>query len=521
MAAAALLPILTMAMACGGGDEPRGRTSHREAVSNEPAEETEVAGKIPATDSAAAATAMATGHKTEAGNVCWKAGDAPDGRLENLGELYDAAGWAVGVVSTVPFDHATSACFVAHNPDRNHYYEGYEGRRGPGISEEMIEEGLADLIVGSGHPAWENPEWSTSEGHISREEYARLADGRTRYVMVERREGVDGAEALADAVEGLDPDEGEAVFGLFGGPDGCFEPPLPSNDGSALVTPATEENPTLAEASVAALDYLSRDDQGFFLMVEQGDIDWANHNNNYHWMIGTMWDLEMAVRAVESYLDSSRAVGLENTLVIVTSDHSNSYMRLAMNNPLGRGVLPAMEGEAPNHTYPNAQVTWACTEHTNELVTLAAAGPDEALQALRELEGRPPAPPEEGLIDNTHIHTVLAGCCAPDSPVRNVILIVGDGMNLAHERAAGIYLYGDVGSMAWQDGEAFPYQVFCTTWDIDTYNRYAAAAGARPYDPEEFDPIIGYDPDRGGSRPLEGNRDYFLEPLPAGPSAAI
>src|SRR6056297_698496 len=55
--------------------------------------------EIPATDSAAAATAMSTGEKTEAGNVCWEAGDPPDGALQNLAERCDSLGWAVGVVS--------------------------------------------------------------------------------------------------------------------------------------------------------------------------------------------------------------------------------------------------------------------------------------------------------------------------------------------------------------------------------------------------------------------------------------
>jgi alkaline phosphatase len=513
--AALLPPVLVLASACGGEGPHAGPDEPPKDSASGYAAEADVAEKIPATDSAAAGTAMATGRKTEAGNVCWQEGDPPGGELENLGELFDAEGWAVGVVSTVPFDHATPACFVAHSPDRNHYYRGYEGRDGDGIAEEMIGEGLADLIVGAGHPAWENPDWSTSEGHISRPLYEALAGGETRYVLVERTSGADGAALLAGAAAGLDPDGDGGVFGLFGGPEGCFEPPVPAAGGS--VSPATGENPTLSEAAVVALDYLSRDDDGFFLMLEQGDIDWANHNNNYHWMLGAMWDLETAVRTVTGYVDTSSALDPENTLILVTSDHSNGYMRLAMNNPLGEGELPAMEGEDPDHTYPNGQVTWGCTEHTNELVTVAAAGPERALRRLRGLESTPPAPEAGRIIDNTHLHAVMAACPELDPEVSHVILIIGDGMSPEHERAAGIYLHGSASGMAWQDTTAFPYQGLCTTWDVDTYNRYARKAGAPRFSPDGFDPDLGYDPSRGGTEPLEGEESYFLTPLPAYP----
>lgn len=507
--------VLMLSAACGESD---GQTpSDSAAEGTEAGEENVGDGRIPATDSAAAGTAISTGEKTEAGNVCWEAGDPPDGALANLGERCDSLGWAVGVASTVPFCHATPACFVAHSPDRNHYYDGYEGRTGPGISEEMIEGGLADLIVGAGHPGWENPDWSNSRGHISREYYDRLVRGDTRYVLAERTVGMDGAVLLAEAVEGLDPDDGVGVFGLFGGAQGCFEPPVPAGDGTGAVEPVTEENPTLAETAVAALDYLSRDDQGFFLVLEQGDIDWASHNNNYHWMIGSMWDLETAVDDVMGYIDTSAALSRENTLVLVTSDHSNGYMRLAMNNPLGRGELPAMEGEDPNRTYPNAQVTWGCKVHTNELVSVAAAGPERALELLRSCEGTPPAPAVEGIVDNTHLYSVLAGCARLTEPVNHVILIIGDGMDPEHERAAGIYMHGNVEGLAWQDPEAFPYQALCTTWDVDTYNRYALAADAPLFDRPGCDPTLGYDPARGGARPLAGDRDYFLTSLPAPP----
>ena len=464
-------------------------------------------GAIPATDSAAAATAMATGRKTEAGNICWRAGDPPEGALQNLGELLGGNGWAVGLVSTVPFCHATPACFAAHSPDRNRYYLGLDGSGTSGISEEMIGAGYLSLIVGAGHPGWNNPDWKTDRGYISHGSFRLLEEGAAGWRFCQRLRGKDGARLLAAAVRGMDPDRDQRVFGLFGGEAGCFEPPEPTDDGSGLVLPATEENPTLGEAAVASLDFLSRDDQGFFLLLEQGDIDWACHHNDYSWMIGAMWDLDRTVASVMEYIDTSTVLNAGNTLVVVTSDHANGYLRLFGRQPPAPGELPE-EGS----------VSWGCDVHTNEPVTLAAAGPERALDLLRSLEGSPPAPAATGFLDNTHIYDALAGCASLDEPVPHLVLVIGDGMSPQVERAAGIYLHGEPRSLAWQDSTLFPYRALCTTWDVDTYNRYARWLGRRSYTEDGIDPALGYDVERGGRAPGEGDRDYYLTPLPVGSS---
>ncbi|MBN1434596.1 hypothetical protein JW921_07540, partial [Candidatus Fermentibacterales bacterium] len=241
----------------------------------------------------------------------------------------------------------------------------------------------------------------------------------------------------------------------------------------------------------------------------------ANHGNDYAWMIAAMWDLEQAVRSVLSYVDSSSALAWDNTLLIVTSDHSNSFMRLDPERIPARGMLPAMEWDGENWSYPDGDVSYGCCEHTNELVTIAARGPVRALELLRSLEGLPPAPASGELLDNTHVFRVLAGCADLDGePVRHLILVIGDGMNLEHERAASLYLYGDDHSLAWHSDSLFPYRNWCTTWDIDTYDRYARLAGAPAWDPVDFDPALGYDTGLGGMEPLTGSREYFLTPLP-------
>ena len=78
-------------------------------------------------------------------------------------------------------------------------------------------------------------------------------------------------------------------------------------------------------------------------MAEQGDIDWANHANDFRRMIGTMKDVHDGVQAVIDFVNQpDDDIDWTNTLLIVTSDHSNSYMRNQVK--LEAGELPVQNG---------------------------------------------------------------------------------------------------------------------------------------------------------------------------------
>lgn len=140
-------------------------------------------------------------------------------------------------------------------------------------------------------------------------------------------------------------------------------------------------------------------------MVEQGDIDWANHANNYRWMIGTVWDLEEAVKTAISFVNRPYDnIDWSNTLIIVTSDHGNSYMRLTNEPVLGIGDLPTQIGRDYAWSYPNGEVTYSTTNHTNELVMLYAAGQNSKLFNKYRGDWYPCTQ----IIDNTHISHVMA-----------------------------------------------------------------------------------------------------------------
>ncbi|MBC7361936.1 MAG: alkaline phosphatase [Candidatus Aminicenantes bacterium] len=357
--------------------------------------------KLPATDSASAATAVATGYKTDDGNIAWLPGDPQEGRLRTLAELMrERIGASIGVVSTVPFSHATPAAHVSHNRSRSNYAQ---------ISEEIIRVTKPEVVIGGGYPG---PSGTKQFNFISRALYEDLKNGVIRdYVFVEREPGSDGGQALLQAADTAIASN-KKLFGLFGGPGGNFEPPLPVNSpGHPAINRQTTENPLLRDAVIAALKVLSRDPDGFFVMFEQGDIDWANHDNDYPKMIGTVWDLNEAVKAAISYVDRpGDDLDWSNTMLVVTADHANGFMRLKRDKDgkplLGKGMLP--QGKPAQLGRPGEYdlVTYATTEHTNELVMVYVYGKGNGFSYLAKRQGT--WYPGTKIIDNTQLFEALA-----------------------------------------------------------------------------------------------------------------
>ena len=385
----------------------------------------------PAADSASSATALATGFKTDSGNIAWLPGDPLEGGLTTIAEEFRARdGAGIGIVSTVPFDHATPASFVSHNTSRSAYYTGLKGYKGLGIADEIILRTKPDVVIAGGSPLLDNPGFDTKRGYISESLYRTLRTSR-EYVFVERKPGQDGGRAVAEAAATA-VREGRKLFGLFGGKGGNFEVPrVEDSPGGPRVTPGSEENPSLVEATEAALFYLARDPDGFFLVVEQGDIDWANHDNDFRSMVGSVADLDGAVRAALAFVDRpGDDVDWTNTVLLVTADHATGGLFLDPGRPLGLGDMPRQdarveEKETPPATgsdrgpasngavlkkpdyaspfvYPDEEVSYATAGHTNELVDLAIKG--ASARDFLKLRGTwYPGP----ILDNTQINAAL------------------------------------------------------------------------------------------------------------------
>lgn len=80
------------------------------------------------------------------------------------------------------------------------------------------------------------------------------------------------------------------VFSTEGEDPDTDRPLLPGETDAEFIATEINENPTLQQLATAALDVLGKDDDGFWLMVEGGDIDWSAHDNNIDNLIGTMLD---------------------------------------------------------------------------------------------------------------------------------------------------------------------------------------------------------------------------------------
>lgn len=348
---------------------------------------------IPATDSASAGTGLACGRKTDDGNLAWAAGDGEGGKLLTIAELVKKQNSAkIGVVTTVPISHATPAAFVAHNTNRNNY---------TAISSEIIGTVKPDVVIGAGSPVGLGEGAGNIYSYVGATEHSALAAGTNAdYIFAEWANGTDGNTSLTTAtdtvVANITANSGKKkLFALYGESEGYFERSRVAQNSLGTPTYAAAdghpiESPDLGTCTTQALRVLNAgttadgNTKGFFLMVEQGDIDWANHASDYPWMLGAMHDLDLAVQAAVSYVNTpGDAVDWGNTLLIVTSDHGNSYMRIDPSK-LTKGKVPtfttrtygsfvqdvATDGSvwysAPTYTRMNF--------HTNELTSLYMKG---------------------------------------------------------------------------------------------------------------------------------------------------
>ncbi|WP_130798192.1 alkaline phosphatase [Streptomyces otsuchiensis] len=311
-----------------------------------------------ATDSAAAATALATGQRTTNGSLGVDADGEP---LTNLTERAAELGKATGVVTSVPFSHATPAGFVAHQRDRDDYHA---------IARQMIRDSEVDVVMGAGDPTRDDdgrerprPEFT----YIAEDDYRSLTDGDTRFELVRTRQEFQElatADDTPDQVFGLAP-AGSTLQFERGGADRTKDgDPVPG--ARPYTAEPNPDVPTLAEMTGAALNVLGNaSDEGIFLMVEGGAIDWAGHANELNRQIEEQIAFDEAVSTVVDWVERESDWG--ETLVVVTADHETGYLTGPGSDPrwtpLGGG-----KGELP-------EAAWNSTDHTNSLVPLYAKGP--------------------------------------------------------------------------------------------------------------------------------------------------
>jgi len=355
----------------------------------------------PATDSAAAATAFATGYKTDTGNVNWLPGDPEGGQLKTIAEQFrEQRGGSVGIGSTVMFSHATPACFASHNVYRGRYEE---------IAEEILTQCGFDVIIGSGHPEFTLNSDGTPRTRYCPPEHLAAIKADENYLVVEKIAGADNGLALRNAAA-IAAENGLKLCGVFGAADKRMEPIMPRHNPGAPEWDVPVDDPHASDIAVAALEVLGHSDNGFFLMVEQGDLDWANHANDYAGGLGCMHDADLCARAVVDWINRpGDGVTLENTSVIVVPDHTH-YIR--QDKWLGIGELPeqvVIDGDRRDYEgsyrYPGGEPVYHSTSHTNELGNVYVIGGGIGA-ILAGFEGD--WYPGTRIVDNTQIYEAMA-----------------------------------------------------------------------------------------------------------------
>ena len=149
-----------------------------------------------------------------------------------------------------------------------------------------------------------------------------------KYVVAQRQAGVAGAEGLAAATRAAIAGS-HRLFGFYGAGSHL---PFQTADGdyqsfnvrakSEFYTPADlHENPTLAQLTASALEYLQSRPNGFWLMVEAGDVDWANHDDNLDNSIGAVNSGDAAVKVITDWVEQHS--NWNETVLIVTADHGH------------------------------------------------------------------------------------------------------------------------------------------------------------------------------------------------------
>ena len=228
------------------------------------------------TDSAAGGTALATGHKTKNGVIGMDAGLKP---VKTILEHAEEHGLATGMVVTCKVAHATPASFIAHQKSRGMYQE---------IAADYLKTDI-DVFIGGGLG-----------------EFTHRRDGRNLVEELKKK----GYQVITSPDSLQYADRSRKLAGLV---DEGHLPPYALGRGDYL-----------PKATELALEILSRNKKGFFLMVEGSQIDWAGHGNHTPYLVTEMLDFDRAVGKALEF-----AARDKHTLVIITADHETGGLSVS------------------------------------------------------------------------------------------------------------------------------------------------------------------------------------------------
>ncbi len=242
------------------------------------------------TDSAAAGTALATGHKTNNSVL----GLLPDLETEvsSIAVMAQKAGARVGIATSVSIDHATPASFYAHVPNRNSHYQ---------IGQQLISAGF-DFYAGSDFVSPTNrkaPEEGSLYEQSKKAGYTLVRSYKEYKKKARKAEKI----ILFQSEEASKRDRGSIPYAID----------------------REKGDLSLTEITRAGINFLSKDlSKGFFLMVEGGKIDYACHANDAATAFAEVEDFDNAIRVAYEFYEQHP----DETLIVVTADHETGGIGL-------------------------------------------------------------------------------------------------------------------------------------------------------------------------------------------------
>ena len=257
------------------------------------------------TDSAAAGTALATGRRTKNGMV----GKDPDYlNLETIVDIASGMGKRTGVISTEELYGATPMAFSAHAYNRN--------------DRECLLKSAAT-----------NSNVNFFASYAMAEEYQNIFTSA-------------GYESVAD-VDSISEAASDKVFGSY-----MIRADAPSMSASA-------SRVAFDRVVTEAIEYLSQDEDGFFLMAEGAHIDHGGHNNDMTYMLQELLAFDDAVQAVLEW-----AADRDDTVVIVTADHETGGLELKESAYTALNFLETTSYDS-GMTYVPKHYAWTTTSHSS------------------------------------------------------------------------------------------------------------------------------------------------------------
>ena len=273
-------------------------------------------------DSAPTATAILAGVKTRNGVIGLGpeavVDDCPGSKDDQIPSLFAIAqdqGRVTGIISTARITHATPAAAFAHTPQRDWEADTDmpAGARAAGcqdIARQLIESPVGaklDLVLGGGRQNFlptgtADPEYPDRTG--------KRSDGRDLVAAWRKRNPRGAFVWNSAAFAKLDLARTPRVFGLFEPDHMQYEADRATDRGG---------EPSLAEMTRSAITMLGREDKGYVLLVEAGRIDHAHHGGNARRALEDTVALDDAVKVALQMVD------LQDTLVVVTADHSHTF----------------------------------------------------------------------------------------------------------------------------------------------------------------------------------------------------